>query len=539
MAHLQESPIWEEKIYRLQANIDSPVGGRDGITNLQPTQIANRTRWLLAMMAREHSLTGHLISADQVSETANIDADKALLDVSFDELNELLSQCGTSLMELTDRASETIGRDGRKFDAIVRAQLFLWEKGGFNFGWEFFTDGLNMRQFLERPIISTVHTDDTIILEDVSGISLGDTMIAYSGDGSDTEIFTVGRIIRDSSTGQYRILAADGLQIDRDSGFIGSMSWQRQERGGMLGVPGSLYLSEEITALNNAESGLLIIHFLPGSGTAKVEASRNGAAWEVIDSSSTEDRGDKGYAVLYDLEPGIYRLRVSCDGTVPTQVGYMAVIPRIGTRTVAPIRKPVVVAPNEGAVAAVDEIVLESSVFRRAYGDVLAYTEFSISPTDGIPMENTPIWVVNDGIKVDTTDPEDAEGADLTAYLDSEEDGERVFPYGAYFIRCRHVSDVGDVSEWSDPVIFSLARADRTFGMYNYDPRVEPPRRIGGFDNSDTQAEDVTGTPGEYSGKFRSLADESYTRFGFNGTTGTLGFDQGMFNVEKRGNSNG
>ena len=536
MAHLQESPIWEEKIYRLQAHIDSPVGGMDGITNLQPTQIANRTRWLLARMAREHSLTGHLINADQVSETAAIDADKALLDVSFEELRELLSQCGTNLTELLDLASETIGRDGRRFDAVIRAQLFLWEHGGFNFGWEFFTEALNMRQFEEHPVISTVHTDDTIILEDVSGISIGDTMVAYSGNGSDAELFTVGAIIRDSSTGLYRILASDGLTTDRNGGFIGSMSWQRQEDGSILGMPGSIYLSETITTLNTAQSGVLVIHFLEGSGSAKVEISTNGSNWEILDSADTEDRGSKGYDVLYNLSSEAFRLRISCDDSTPLRIGFMAVIPLIGSRTVTPIRKPVVVSPLEGAVVAVDETVLESSVFRRAYGDTLASTEFSISKTSSIPTARTPGWIVNNGIKIDVTDDQDTEAADLLDYLDSTDDDtdERLFPYGTYFIRCRHISDVGDVSEWSDPVMFSLASPERIFGMYTPETGVDAPRRIGGFDDTD-----ATGTPGTYSGKFHSLADDSYTRFGFEGTTGTLGFDQGMFNIEKRGNSNG
>ena len=303
MASLQEAPVWEEKIYRIQAHIDSPVGGSDGLTNLQPRQIANRTRWLLDRMGREHSLNGHLIFADEIADDAAIDGDKTLLDKTFEELHALLSECGTKLEFLREKAGEVIGRDGLKFEAVTRAQRFLWEKGAYSFGWEFFTDGLNMRQFItERPILSTVHHDDTIILEDVTGISEGDLMVVYSEGGADAEIIEVEHIICDSSTGQYRILAKDvrdpetgeileyAINVDRNSGFIGSMSWTLDENGNGYAVPGAIYLSGTVYCLSNAHGGKLIVRFLDKSGPLRIEVNY-GNGWEEIECAYNESAG--------------------------------------------------------------------------------------------------------------------------------------------------------------------------------------------------------------------------------------------------------
>lgn len=45
MANLSESAVWESNIYQL-ATDDPVLGGTNGIANLQPKQLANRTQWL-------------------------------------------------------------------------------------------------------------------------------------------------------------------------------------------------------------------------------------------------------------------------------------------------------------------------------------------------------------------------------------------------------------------------------------------------------------------------------------------------------------
>ncbi len=551
MASLQESPTWEEKIYRLQAHIDSPSGGADGITNLQPRQIANRTRWLFSRIAREHTLLGHLVTADQIDEAAAIDGSKTTLDVPFEDLHAKLSECESELARMLEIAEGIIGSDGLKFEAVTRAQRFLWEKGAYSFGWEFFTSGLSMRQFEERPILSTVHHDDTIILTDVSGISVGDLLVVYSEGGTDAEVIEVASIIQDSSTGQYRILAKDerhvengetvidryAINVDRSSGYIGSVSWTLNSDGSATAPAGSIYLSGEITSLENAHEGKLIIKTLDGSGPLIVEVNY-GDGWEEIEASqyiSTGSGASTEREAIYELPAGTFQLKASAAGSAPAEIGYMAVVPVLGSRTVKPIRKPSVLSPEASATYTVAEMVLESSVFRRAYGDNLTSVEFAFCNDSAFPAASTKTWSMpTESATVSTADQDDnyvVSNQELLDFFDAlDADNERVFPYGDYFVRCRHVSDVGDVSEWSDAVMFSLADNSRVFGFDGSSSTL----RIGGFDyaGSNTGALPEDGAveePGLVSGQFRSLSDPSITRFGFAGTDGTLGWDEGTF----------
>lgn len=541
MASLQEIPVWEEEIYRIQAHIDTPVGGPDGLTNVQPKQIANRTLWLLSRLAREHTLSGHLIGEEQIAENAHIDENKTVLDVSFAELQQKIDDCLSALESLEELAAETIGKDGLMFETIVRAQLFLWDHGAYSYGWEFFTGAMSMRQFSERPIISTVHEDDTIILEDVTGISIGDTLVVYSGDGSDAEVIEVANILH-ADFGEYRILAKNtvdpqtgeiivhAITKDRDGGFIGSMSWSVDEMRIATAVPGSVYISGTVDSLNNAQKGVLVIRKPNSDGRLKVEASINGGDWEELTDYRTESYGDDGYDIIFDIPAGILRFRVSSVGSVPAEVEYMAVIPLLGSLSVDPIRKPVIVTPEANSTLAVYEFAMESSPFYRAYHDNLVKTEFSISQDEGIPVLGTPVWTVTVDIEAHVGEMDGdtyvVHDQDLKDFLDAEtgegSDAVRVFPFGEYFIRCRHTSDVGDVSEWSDPVQFTLVDSARFFGFDGSDETL----RIGGFDDTGV------GTAGETSGKFRSLNDPGIVRFGFAGVAGAGTFGNGTFIIE-------
>lgn len=50
MANLSESAVWESNVYQLETD-DPVLGGTNGIANLQPKQLANRTQWLKTTLA--------------------------------------------------------------------------------------------------------------------------------------------------------------------------------------------------------------------------------------------------------------------------------------------------------------------------------------------------------------------------------------------------------------------------------------------------------------------------------------------------------
>lgn len=64
MANLKETPVWEAGIYQWETS-DPVMGGENGIDNKPTRQLANRTSWLKAEMAR----TNDLIHANQQTAT--------------------------------------------------------------------------------------------------------------------------------------------------------------------------------------------------------------------------------------------------------------------------------------------------------------------------------------------------------------------------------------------------------------------------------------------------------------------------------------
>ena len=548
MAHLNESPVWEEHILRLLIT-HSPVGGDGGITNTQPNQIANRTYWLLKVMSREHSLTGHVITPEQVAEGAGISEDKIAFDVSPDTITAAQAEDDDALEALEAQAREYIGKDGLRFEALLRAQRFLWETGMYGYGFEFFTDTLNMRKFYERIVTSTVHRDDTIQLEtDVTGISVGDFMVVYSdANRGDAELITVKEILLDSTTGNYRILAKEKLVTDRNDGRIGSMSWDILDDGSARAVPGSKYVSDRITAVSTAFAGQLVINHAPDSnGRARlvpltVKIMRNGSSeWEQLTPLRTETAAAGGYDVVYNVPGEAFYLYVGNDSDMTARIGYIAAVPVMGRRTVPPVRKPVVYVGlnthntehwdivREGGDATMDVMSVYSSTFRRCYGDNLAKTVFEFTK-DG----ETSTWTVADGTEA-SAGIEDNEGNVTT--MDAEfAEFMRGLGMGMVDIRCKHISDVGDHSEWSDPISVRLTMPVRYFGL------VEGPvtgdvvnSRIGAFDLEEWRPKsDPLYAESEHSGKFYSLKDEQLARFAFAGTSeetkNTAGFDSGTF----------
>ncbi|EGK06716.1 bacteriophage tail fiber protein, partial [Kingella kingae ATCC 23330] len=64
MANLKETPVWEAGVYQWETS-DPVMGGENGIDNKPTRQLANRTSWLKAEMARINDL----IHANQQTAT--------------------------------------------------------------------------------------------------------------------------------------------------------------------------------------------------------------------------------------------------------------------------------------------------------------------------------------------------------------------------------------------------------------------------------------------------------------------------------------
>ncbi len=81
MANLTESSTWEDNIYQL-AITDPVMGGEDGISNIQASQLANRTQYLLTQLATKMDVDG--ISASDILELlVTVDGADSTLDADL------------------------------------------------------------------------------------------------------------------------------------------------------------------------------------------------------------------------------------------------------------------------------------------------------------------------------------------------------------------------------------------------------------------------------------------------------------------------
>ena len=81
MAEIREKARWVDEVYRIQKT-DPILGGEDGVINVQPTQITNRTAFLKQSAEAEHTEGGrHQVTNDMVADDAAIDEGKLLFEV--------------------------------------------------------------------------------------------------------------------------------------------------------------------------------------------------------------------------------------------------------------------------------------------------------------------------------------------------------------------------------------------------------------------------------------------------------------------------
>lgn len=68
MAEIREKARWVDDIYRIQKT-DAILGGEDGVINIQPTQIVQRTAFLKQSAEAEHTEGGrHQVTNDMVAD---------------------------------------------------------------------------------------------------------------------------------------------------------------------------------------------------------------------------------------------------------------------------------------------------------------------------------------------------------------------------------------------------------------------------------------------------------------------------------------
>lgn len=482
MAEIREKARWVDDIYRIQKT-DAILGGEDGVINIQPTQIVQRTAFLKQSAEAEHTEGGrHQVTNDMVADDAAIDESKLLFEVPLKTVTLALEGATKEVGELKKDVVDVIGNDGILIHGLTKTVLLDWKYADFGFEFEMWTGDLIMRDIENRTVTCAVADDDSVDVTDSSGLRRGMRLLISDGVNAEEveirELLDKGRIIlKDVLKNTYRTPA-----------ILGYTDWEIAE-GLATGAPGAVYYSKITTVLEQSPRGTLVIRRDTGSGKLAVQYrdGRVSGAWKdatLRKVSMTAD--EQWFDEYYLVDGGFTQLRVTVTKNAPgVRVKHMALFSTPVKQSVRTIRTPGITSPAPNQQVFRDLLVLDNTGYFNAYRDPFTKTEYRISDK----ATGTPVVTFTTGRQ---------------APIDLIDQG--TLPVnGAYTVACRHQSDIGEWSAWSEPTDFSLVPIEIFFGFLGA-------LRATGFNDA----------------SFNTLAADRI-RFGFYGAERSAGFGAALF----------
>ncbi|MBB4266886.1 hypothetical protein [Roseospira visakhapatnamensis] len=290
-----------------------------------------------------------------------------------------------------------------------------------------------------RAIVQTVAGDESVDVESTAGLRVGDAYVIRDADGS-TEVVEVAEVLS-----AQRLRATATLARSRDAtGTLARTSWDVRA-GHALAQDGGVLYARPVRVLRYDDTGRVLIRRDAGDGTLAlaVRDAATGGAWTDCPLATStaapdaEDRVDLEYQVPTG---GVVAFRLTATtgpSGAPIRVDHiLALPPPDAVRDL--VRRPVAVAPAEGAVDVSETPLLETSAYYSLYGVVQADLEVRVA-TD--PLMTTVIHTATLG----------AAGAQVTlpaGVLATD---------GRYWWDARHRDAEGQWSLRSEPAGFSCA----------------------------------------------------------------------------------
>ena len=483
MGAIREQTRWIESLYRIQTN-DRVHGGQDGVINIQPAQVASRTAWLRSILELEHTPDGkHDIMNGHVADDAAIAEEKLALVYPTRELHEALTAARFGVDRLRGDIAAVIGDDGFYVQGFSKMARLNWRYLDFGFEFEFWDDGLTMRDMRNLDSRGAVGRDDSIDCDDTSGLVAGMRLLIFDDAGSE-EIE-----IRDVlERGRIRTTKDLSRTYDEPS-VIGYTNWKLSV-GSAVAHPGGVYYSRVTSVLEEAPTGRLLICRDGGEGSLVVEwRDRADHEWSVAakaDVTAAETHPGFFYD-HYTIPGGNIQLRITAQGK-NVNILHMALFPTPARQIVSSIRTPRLMRPAVGEEVYRDSLTLACSEFRCAYRDNFTRTEYRL------------VSKATGEVAAEFSTDQQRSIRDI--------DESRVPENGIYTVQCRQQSDIGEWSAWSSPFTVIIMPVGSFFGF-------------AGAEKSE----------GFGVGRFDSLK-RTRMRFGFEGCEGTVGFETGMFTTQ-------
>lgn len=489
MGSIYEFSRWEPDIYRIQVT-DQILGGDDGIINIQPSQLANRTAWLLEKLKAEHTDEGrHSVIDGMIAEDANIHESKLVLNTALTELLDLMTKAEQSVDVLSGEVINVIGTDGSYIQDLAKMVQLLWQYAEFGFAFDMFIGDLTLRSTDDIKVLTeAIANDDSLDLESNASLNVGQQLVMWDDNGHRD-------IVVKSILEKGRVRITEDLERNYVNATVGSSNWDFYE-GYAIANPGKVYVSKVLYVLKSVPEGNLVIRRDVNGGelVVKYRDVNRGSAWTEVQLDRISENGsDTSYDLWYRLPGGVLQLKIEGE-QAPTSVYLVAVFPSAVLQSAAIVRTPEVVEPADYAEVYRNKGSFSATKYRNVYRDFFASVEYRITNTE------TGERIVFRSESEDRLQP-----------------AEDAMPQpGMYTVQARHISDLGDCSAWSDAVNIIIKAALFYFGFAN-----------------------LQGDTAEYSKGFGSLTAEGgaefyslasqIVHFGFNGASDSAGFGAAQF----------
>lgn len=456
MGDIAESAKWIDNIYRTQKT-DPVLGGQDGIINIQPEQIACRTLFLKKLLELQHNEDGsHKIVNANVADNAGIPESKLALDVSTDALYSLLVDAENGMRRLQDDVEKVLGENGFLVHGLAKAAQLNWLYGQWGCAFEFFRDNLTMRDVKNVDARRIIGRDDSIDCADTTGFMPGMRLLVSNGEQREEVII---RSVLEN--GRIRLMH-DLSRTYEEPATIGYTDWDLSNPGKAVANKDCQFFSRDLDLLENCGLGMLLVCREKGEGKIRVdvrETEDNLAVWHAANLVDTfaHDKNENLVYERYEISGVNVQLRITGITDEPVVIRHLALFPDPSGLMKSSIRTPHVVYPESMDDLWQDLFAMESSQFYAAYKDFYVQTEYGF-----FDPETKVLKYLSTAL---TTKP--------TVFEDMDPAPEP----GDYILMCRHQSDMGEWSFWSEPIMINVKPTRILFGLS------DPPKSGGFADN--------------------------------------------------------
>ena len=300
---------WIEGIYQLECSDllsgYDPETGVDGVSNQQAKELGDRTLYLRDLLNADHANGHHSLENADFDDATKIPESALKLDHSTQDLHDAIE----AVKNDTARGNETISSltDVNLSYTSVLTVLMPYSREYFrtHADYELFTDRITLRNYGYTHISREIAGDDSLDVEDATGIEAGKTYFLMNIDGTDVEEVVVLSVLNDN-----RVRLTSDLVHTRSSGYLATSTLIPQE-GKATVNSGFVYTTGIIDTLVDAESGKLFIHRDNVAADSVVRYCMDGSdTWRVAERLGQELFYDGSIDDIFALPAGKLKLRI-------------------------------------------------------------------------------------------------------------------------------------------------------------------------------------------------------------------------------------